>query len=90
MVLDAMKNVDVVFMAKNYFDGRVNHFEEEFVPFLERIKPDVVVIRKGSLHEREYYQNPNWQYVEIDEFVKDHSTTRIVNKILNSYHQRKK
>lgn len=89
-VLDAFKNTDIIFTAKNYFDGKINHFDRKFLPFLKKVNPDVVVIRKGSKHEEEYYGNQKWKYVGIKEFKKAklNTTTDIIDAILKRYKRR--
>jgi len=80
-VIDGIKGVDYVYLDKS-------NSREEYIRFLEYLKPTILVITSENKKKDKEYLNKNWKLIPIpdkkDFFV---STTEIINRVLKKYNK---
>lgn len=80
-VIDGIKGVDYVYLDKS-------NSREEYIRFLEYLKPTILVITSENKKKDKEYLNINWKLIPIpdkkDFFV---STTEIINRVLKKYNK---
>jgi glycerol-3-phosphate cytidylyltransferase len=78
-VIDGIKGVDYVYLDKS-------NSREEYITFLNYLKPTILVITAESKAKDKAYSSKYWKLIAIPD-KKDYcvSTTEIINRVLKNY-----
>jgi cytidyltransferase-like protein len=75
-VVDGLKAVDYVFLDKS-------NSREDYIKFLNYLKPDILAVTKGDLQKAKEYQSPFWKLKEFpDKKMPGYSTTAIIDLVI--------